>query len=252
MVDRGVAVDNTVDMTATSTAATPAKRGSLSRSLIINTLREAGGCVTNPDGRATISLQEALGDSVDPKSLVNRLAQMEKEGLIKREVRGKRTYAILLPDVTDDEVREVEAQTQRQGARAKVNGSVTEAGDTDVVMRVGVARSVDEPNYGLLAVELLSRVGEIIHDAGPDVLKQLAVQRAETEKWHKKFNELQAKHAELVDQYAAVKFERDGLRRQVQAVERNVQALLKGERAPDERGLRAIQKLMSETPKAKG
>ncbi|HEX6452267.1 MAG TPA: hypothetical protein VF060_22760 [Trebonia sp.] len=84
-------------------AARGAKRGSIrrravgTRDRIISHLTAAGD-ITDPTGMASTKLAEAVGYPGSSVAFAQLLSGMERDGLIVREVRGKRTYRITLPE----------------------------------------------------------------------------------------------------------------------------------------------------------
>jgi hypothetical protein len=80
-----------------------AKRGTIrrravgTRDRIISHLA-AGGDITDPTGMASTKLAEAVGYPGSSVAFAQLLSGMERDGLIRREVRGKRTYHITLPE----------------------------------------------------------------------------------------------------------------------------------------------------------
>jgi hypothetical protein len=84
-------------------AARGAKRGSIrrravgTRDRIISHLTAAGD-IADPTGMASTKLAEAVGYPGSSVAFAQLLSGMERDGLIVREVRGKRTYRITLPE----------------------------------------------------------------------------------------------------------------------------------------------------------
>lgn len=65
------------------------------RTRVVRALKRHGGAVKHPTGFASALLQQELGQG---RSLTEVLARMEQDGMIVREIRGRRTYAITLVD----------------------------------------------------------------------------------------------------------------------------------------------------------
>jgi hypothetical protein len=65
------------------------------RSEVVAFLKARGGEISHADGLAVVEMQDSLGRS---RSLSNLLRTMEHDGMIEREVRGRRTYRIKLVD----------------------------------------------------------------------------------------------------------------------------------------------------------
>ncbi len=66
------------------------------RDQIIEFLREQGGAIQSRDGRGLTAEIASVTGYHDLSTLNGMLARLEREGLIKRVVRGKRTYRISL------------------------------------------------------------------------------------------------------------------------------------------------------------
>lgn len=62
----------------------------------------AVGDITDPTGMASTKLAEAVGYPGSSVAFAQLLSGMERDGLVAREVRGKRTYRITLPDGVAD------------------------------------------------------------------------------------------------------------------------------------------------------
>jgi hypothetical protein len=84
-------------------AARAGKRGTIrrravgTRDRIISHLTAAGD-ITDQTGMASTKLAEAVGYPGSSVAFAQLLSGMERDGLIEREVRGKRTYRITLPE----------------------------------------------------------------------------------------------------------------------------------------------------------
>lgn len=70
--------------------------GSNRRDQIIGYLRERDGVVTSDDGRGLTAALAATVGYDDLPTLNGMLARLERDGVIEREIRGKRTYRIAL------------------------------------------------------------------------------------------------------------------------------------------------------------
>jgi DNA-binding MarR family transcriptional regulator len=70
--------------------------GSNRRDKIIGYLRERDGVVTSDDGRGLTAAIAAQVGYDDLPTLNGMLARLERDGVIEREIRGKRTYRISL------------------------------------------------------------------------------------------------------------------------------------------------------------
>lgn len=72
------------------------KPGGSRRDRIVEYLRQQGGTVTSDDGRGlTAAIAGEVGYD-DLPTLNGMLARLERDGVIEREIRGKRTYRISL------------------------------------------------------------------------------------------------------------------------------------------------------------
>ena len=67
------------------------------RDRVLSRLRTAGE-ITDPGGLASAALAKAVGYPGSSAAFAQLLSGMERDGLIEREVRGKRTYRIRLAD----------------------------------------------------------------------------------------------------------------------------------------------------------
>lgn len=229
------------------------------RVAVIEALQRVGGELRSDDGQATHELHRALGERVTAKALVQHLKRMEDAGLIEREVRGKRTYAISV----------IGGGFLRDGGPVTVQKDTDNGGKVSVPERRLPARpasgdtAIESPirgpvDYTVLASALLDRVGEILAAGSPQDMEQvvqeleLARQRlyATTEANQRQV----AKMLALGEELAAVKEERDGLRTRLRAAEHNIQAMLKTGQVngPGERAFKALERFMQEKPRGKG
>lgn len=65
------------------------------RTRVVRALKRHGGTISHPTGFAGAILQQELGTG---RSVTELLGRMEKDGMIVREIKGRRTYAITLVD----------------------------------------------------------------------------------------------------------------------------------------------------------
>jgi len=65
------------------------------RGRVVAALKRHGGAITHPTGFAGAILQREVGTG---RSVTELLARMERDGMIVREIKGRRTYAITLVD----------------------------------------------------------------------------------------------------------------------------------------------------------
>jgi hypothetical protein len=66
------------------------------RDAIVAALRQEGGVLRSPEGRANSLLRSLCSLPIDVFVMSNRLAELERTGLIRRKVIGKRTFTIEL------------------------------------------------------------------------------------------------------------------------------------------------------------
>lgn len=64
-----------------------------SRSEIVEYLRAHGGEITDPTGLAVGTMRQDLGKG---RAISQLLSDMEADGMIRREVRGRRTFSVTL------------------------------------------------------------------------------------------------------------------------------------------------------------
>lgn len=86
-----------VDPRPESGAGARPSRADLRREAVIRYLQAQGGAVRNERGRVTAHLRAATGQGA---GLGRLLRELEVEGVLTREVRGTRTYAVRLNEVT--------------------------------------------------------------------------------------------------------------------------------------------------------
>lgn len=85
-----------VDPRSEPRGGSPSSRADQRRAAVIRYLQAQGGAVRNERGRVTAHLRAALGQGA---GLGRLLREMEAEGVLTREVRGARTYAVRLTEV---------------------------------------------------------------------------------------------------------------------------------------------------------
>lgn len=203
------------------------------RASIINALREAGGKVEDKQGRAVTKLTSRLeGDP--PKTISTILQTMERQGVIAREVRGKRTYRIML-----------------------VNGVVTEDVIDHPPSLALVPEIAPDPvldpvpasvfDYPQLADALLTRVSQLLGQEGtkPDYDTLLTRLHKLTED-----RERAIARAELAEELATTRQkELEGVRRRLLVAEGNIARMLKGGRiGVGEETRKTIERFMQEKP----
>jgi len=186
-------------------------RTSAHRQLIVDYLND-NGPVSDPSGRATAVLKEAVGYDKGDAGFNQLIASMEKEGQIQREIRGKRTFRI----------------SSASGAPAAV-----------APVRSDGAQDID---YDELAAALLARTAQVLSSSH---------EAAEPAGWaRRRIDQLEARIDELSRELARAKAdakaaadERDGLQGQLEAASHNLELLTDQQRA---KGSRAAQRLGSD------
>ena len=197
------------------------------RTRIIEFLRSHGS-VHDSRGGATAVLREAVGYQGSPLGFVQLISSMEKSGQLIREVRGKRTYRISLPNALAGAAQDVRSDASTEGVPSTQTASVMPVSDSHD------AASVGQLDYDRLAGALLTRITKALTTPAepsrpaPSVrrrLDQLAVRTSELER------EVARSRAER----DAVAAERDELREQLEAASHNLSLLterLGGQRRP--------------------
>lgn len=115
----------------------------LARARVVVALRESDGEIADDSGQATAILAERVGRRA--ATLTTLLSSMEEDGEVLRDVRGKRTYAIVLGDVlpgTEDRVKELASFHRRVVLPAP---RVREVADDEVVEAEPEAVPAPEP-----------------------------------------------------------------------------------------------------------
>jgi hypothetical protein len=118
--------------------------------------------ITDPTGMASTRLAEAVGYPGSSVAFAQLLSGMERDGLIVREVRGKRTYRITLPEGA------VAARLAAQGQDTGIPGRLQAAGSAAVRDLVPVAASSGF-DYDELARRLLVQVVRRLAATSADV-----------------------------------------------------------------------------------
>jgi hypothetical protein len=203
-----------------------------SRGMIIHTLERFGGEVSDKQGgRASTLLYDALGIDVERNSFTNLLSRMEKDGVIEREINGKRTYRIGLVGYEASEVNNVAANGH--SAAMVADGSLVTGTTTN--------------DLADLAIALIVKMAEVVAVDDQDLLRRLGEAVEERQR-------LSTKLIALGDELAATKHERDGLRQQKRIMENNIEIMMR-ELAKVKTGpnaLRVVERFMQEKPKMRG
>jgi regulator of replication initiation timing len=218
------------------------------RLAVIGELTKAGGKVEDKSGRAVALLHAKLGAETSLKALTNALTTMEEQGLVEREIRGKRTYAVILKGTvaqptTSSPMGEVLA-SQDGGQGSDVPSP--HPGPSQEAEGMGQRDGLD---YRLLADALLVRVAEVIDTKSDqaELNQRLANLLADREKFRRQV-------AEIGEDLAVVKSERDGLRKRLRQAEENIQTMLdpRNKVGLGDRHRRALERFMQARPAVKG
>jgi hypothetical protein len=105
----------------------PMVRMTRERMAVLTALEDAGGSIYDPTGGATNKLAALCGREEGIRSFTGTLARMTEEGLIVREVNGRRTLRIALPDAGGDNFAELIDSLKVLGGAVEENG---ESADT--------------------------------------------------------------------------------------------------------------------------
>lgn len=213
-----------------------------SRRILVRTLYNSDGVVTNDSGRATAHLMNMaglLGDSTQ-SAVASVLKAMEKDGWIEREVRGKRTFAISLNPEAKDVSRLIDYFESEKPEEEEVVEVTPEANDTSIVDAANVA---DE--LLLRVVEILNNpTSEDLHHRLGEQTEYANTMRARCTKMEKEIQEmktsLEAKDARIA-----------ALNREKTQLESNLRAALKQEKSVVGSGIRALERFMQEIPRGR-
>lgn len=203
---------------------------------IIEVLRRAGGRIEDSSGHCTPLLAQSLGYVGSITALSGVLRKMELLGLIERRINGKRTLAIALPGFLDKPLEppvpepdvDPVADVEPDPVEAPVDPSIP--GDPERV-----------------AAALLGQVMAKLAEPGVEDLKsRLACVLEENTRLRRRLGELN-------DELAAVKNERNQLRRDKKLAQDNLKiALETGSRAVRAETTKAIARFMEEVPSGRG
>lgn len=144
---------------------------------ILRVVAEQGGMVVDDGGYVNRRLADLLGYAQTKRSLDaigSSLEELVKEGMIDRDVRGKRTYGVIGPETRQELSHpasrlvtvKAEPEPERDGnLDDSVQGFLPEA---DQGVRVPLQEVTSEPDYDQLAAALLRRVVEKVSREGDD------------------------------------------------------------------------------------
>lgn len=174
------------------------------RDQVLDFLREHGGAVSDEDGRVTPKIAEELDCS--KQYLSTLIKDMEDEGVIHRDTRGKRTYFIALPDNDTEPVPVDEVVTEPESAPEPPTSTAV----------------VYEPlDYSELAASLLRLV---VDRAGqPDIPDDKLELWREVKVLRRENTSKREQIATLAEQKAQLEEEVGDLKSKVAALERNLE-----------------------------
>lgn len=203
------------------------------RLAVLETLSEHGGAISDKSGRATSILVDELhqrGQDTTGQSLAGTLLSMEELGMLTRDIKGKRTFAIKL-------IAEPEPPKEPEPYSPEVQEPVPEPLDL-----AEQARVPDDLNYPVLAVALLEAVTDVLSRPEPEDMKVRLGQTLEEN------TRLRDKLRAAQDTLRAVEAERDGLRQRKQVLEANIERMLNGSEHDAGRSRRNLERFMQERP----
>lgn len=143
--------------------------------------------IADPAGMASATLAEAVGYPGSSVAFAQLLSGMERDGLIAREVRGKRTYRITLAAAASAK-RPVPGLGLADAARAAAAGTVASA--APVHFPAGI-------DYDELARRLLVQVIRRLTATSADSDETLAVLKAENTRLREQVSELRRALSDL-------------------------------------------------------
>lgn len=198
------------------------------RKLLLKTLEDVGGRIEDKRGQATGLLAELMypeKGEYNPQSLVSFLQNAEKDGLIFREIQGRRTFVISLnPNFS---VRRKSRKTIKPEAPVKEPISV----------RTGLGPPLSQPepsttseptvDYRRIADELLDLVLERATNKAPDQTEEIA---RLSRSLRDEMSVVQTqKHLinQLQDEIKALKSEQFSFRQQIKGLEEHADKLAK-------------------------
>lgn len=230
------------------------------RRLILDVIEGMGGEIRDEDGGATAVVHERLteaGHVITAKSLANALKAMEDRGMLVREVRGKRTYAIRVPTLDGSGVEGSGTGGDSRGDAGSVLG-----GDHHHRAGDGIVGTLTVPltDIDRLATSLLEQVATILareadgteSASATEIKRRLAGAIDESQRAVKKVRELEAKYDACRDELVFAKSQVKVWQTRSEQAEANIQAVVKAGGKPlDDRKLRALERFIASTPNAK-
>lgn len=255
---------------------------------VIRTLWEHGR-IEHKSGQASARLYSMMGEASgggNQNSVSTLLNDTANAPAFKRDVRGKRTYAIelvALPEIWYGKLmRDIEEDTTvfeaiRMNGDAPAieelppdpfqpiydeNRETIGAFERGEIIPIETSPAIEVEIASQVAMELLTRVVEIISagsaaDANPELRKlrnELAHGQGILSQRLEENDRLRRQVRETGEELLAVKSERDGLRQRLRQTEANLNAALKGESAGivTTEVMKRVDRIMRETPKGKG
>jgi hypothetical protein len=177
------------------------------------------GPVEDRSGKATSILKDAIGYEGTHTGFIQLVAAMAKSGDVHRDVRGKRTYRVWVPTTVSPPGNGAGPDANEPGPAAAVrhdNGTGPNAPGSD--------DGPSEVDYDELAATLLARVTRLVaqdeHTTADTSWARRRLERLETQN-----AKLERDLARLRGEAELVRQERDALRDQLQAAERNLNLL---------------------------
>lgn len=129
------------------------------RQQMLEYLTQHGGRLEDPDGMAATVLREQLGLAASAKHV---LADLEAQGVIRREIRGRRTFAIELVEAPADHPAPAPTRARRDvGAADPVLAGVDLAELADVLLAIVVKRASGPGTGSPELAEALRRAEEL-------------------------------------------------------------------------------------------
>lgn len=190
------------------------------RVAILGALEAAGGEIRDKRGRAVAMVARAAErDHITTTGMRQALVALETEGLIDREVDGRRTMAVHLVQVPDDDRDAVTQWLTRHSPTEDTTGAETEP--------LYVHDVVPPPAYSAATVAdaLLSKVLEMV--SAPDATAR-DLQQAQRRLYDavEESGRLRKQLQRASDDLSAVLAERDGLRQRLRIAEDNAKTVI--------------------------
>lgn len=224
------------------THATPPPIVSRQRLAVIGALRSVGGNVEDKSGRATAVLKTKMPGAPNDKALSALLANMDRDGVIERDIRGKRTFGITLVGYAGYE--------ESEGSLGKVEPVAPIPQIEPVVVPVPTPQAPTPlPNYDRLAHALLIEVGSILANGKATGKDELLIRVHSLTQANLRLS----RRVEIAEDLVVAKDrELEGLRKRLAQAEINIAKMLKQAGVNglpmDGKSQRAIERFMQERP----